>query len=127
MTWGSGMIELPDHLLSNEKKAIVACTSSLVALLLDNLVTLWLFGSKARGDFDSDSDIDLLVIVHHLDPETRWSIRAVAADCSLYYDVLFNTHIVEKHRWQKIVQQQDTLWREIEQDGIALPALATVA
>lgn len=112
--------KFPNHLHTNEKEALLACTSLLLNLLSNNLATVWFFGSKARGDFSSHSDIDLLVVVSQLDPDTRWNIRAVAADCSLYFDVLFNTHIIERHRWQKMKQQRDTLWREVERDGIAL-------
>jgi len=114
------MSELPDHLLPHEKAAIFACSSALVNLLADNLAGLWLFGSKARGDFDSDSDIDLLIIVKHLDPEIRWRIRATAADFSLHHDVLFNTHIQVQEEWQKISRYAGTLWHEIERDGIPL-------
>jgi uncharacterized protein len=114
------MIELPDHLLPHEKTAVSACATSLADLLSDNLVGLWLFGSKARGDFDSDSDIDLLIIVKRLDPKIRWRIRATAADCSLHHDVLFNTHIQVQEEWRKISRYAGTLWREIERDGIPL-------
>lgn len=112
--------KLPDHLLSYEKIAISDCAARLTEMLLDNLAGLWLFGSKSRGDFQPDSDIDLLIVVRQLESEIRWQIRAIAADCSLQYDVLFNTHILDKARWDEIVQHQDTLWREIRCDGISL-------
>jgi predicted nucleotidyltransferase len=114
------MSELPDHLLSNEKSAITACANRLSEMLLDNLAGLWLFGSKSRGDFQPDSDIDLLIVVRQLQPEIRWRLRTIAADCSLQYDVIFNTHILHKARWDDIVEHQDTLWREIQRAGISL-------
>jgi predicted nucleotidyltransferase len=119
------MIDLPLHLLFNEKEAVMAVTAELSKELGDNLVKLYLFGSKARGDFHDDSDIDLLVIVNRLDAESRWQIRATAANCSLQYDVLFNTHLYDKARWDDIVRYRDTLWREVERDGIPLDDLIT--
>ena len=98
----------------------MAVSASLSQKMRDNLVGLYLFGSKARGDFHADSDIDLLVIVRQLDAESRWLTRATAADYSLQYNVLFNTHLYDKARWDIIVQYQDTLWREVQRDGIAL-------
>jgi predicted nucleotidyltransferase len=100
--------------------AIIACTSALKKWLKDNLVELWLFGSKARGDFGPDSDIDLLVIVKNLFPEAEWEIREIAADYSLEYDVIFNTHILDSADWEKRIRWRDTLWREVQRDGIAL-------
>ena len=114
------MSELPDHLLSYEKSAITACASRFAEMLLDNLAGLWLFGSKSRGDFQPDSDIDLLIVVRQLQPEIRSRLQTTAADCSLQYDVIFNTHILDKARWDDLVQHQDTLWREIQRDGISL-------
>jgi predicted nucleotidyltransferase len=119
------MSDLPRHLYNNEREAIDAVIDMLSHSMSDNLLGWYLFGSKARGDFHADSDIDLLIIVNHLDPDSRWKIRATAADCSLQYDVLFNTHIIEKARWDAMVQYKDTLWREVQRDGIPLHELAT--
>ena len=114
------MTELPSHLTSNEREAVMEVTAALSQSLGDNLVTVYLFGSKARGDARPDSDIDLLVIVQKLDADSRWLVRATAADCSLQHDVLFNTHIYEKERWEYLAEYQDALWREIQRDGVSL-------
>jgi predicted nucleotidyltransferase len=119
------MINLPNHLKHNEKEAIMAVAALFSEALGDNLDKLYLFGSKARGDFHADSDIDLLVIVNQLDSDSRWLVRATAADCSLQYDVLFNTHLYDKARWDAIAQYQDTLWREVQGGGISLTDLLT--
>jgi predicted nucleotidyltransferase len=116
---------LPPHLQSNEKEAVTAVTAQFSEALGDNITELYLFGSKARGDFDTDSDIDLLVVARRLDAESRWQVRATAANCSLEYDVLFNTHLYDKASWDAIVQYRDTLWREVERDGISLYGLIT--
>ena len=122
------MSELPDHLSLNEEDAITAFTNYLLEEMAGNLSRIYLFGSKARGDFQPDSDIDLLVIVRHLSPDARWLIRAAAADYSLKYDVLLNTHILDQTRWQAIVQYEDSLWREVERDGVPIlvPAASTL-
>ncbi len=122
------MSELPEHLSLNEEDAIAAFTNYLLEEMASNLTHIYLFGSKARGDFQPDSDIDLLVIVRQLSPDVRWLIRAAAADCSLQYDVLLNTHILDQTRWQAIAQYEDTLWREVERDGVPIlvPAASTL-
>ena len=71
------MINLPNHLKHNEKEAIMAVAALFSEALGDNLDKLYLFGSKARGDFHADSDIDLLVIVNQLDSDSRWLVKIV--------------------------------------------------
>jgi uncharacterized protein len=117
------MTILPPHLLEREYSAIETFAHSLSDFLGGDLRHLWLFGSKARGDFNEDSDIDLLIVLEHLTPERRGAIRRLAAHISLDYDVLFNTHLYEKGRWDDVVAQRDTLWREVQRDGIPLHAL----
>jgi len=56
------MSELPEHLSPNEEDAIAAFTNYLLEEMAGNLSHIYLFGSKAWGDFQPDSDIDLLVI-----------------------------------------------------------------
>lgn len=108
------------HLEEQEQSAVQAFASRLSDFLGEELCHLWLFGSKARGDFNADSDVDLLIVLHNLNPERRGIIRRMAARISLDFDTLLNTHILDKARWDKIVRYQDTLWREIQRDGISL-------
>ena len=60
-----------------------------------------------------------------MNPERRGIIQRMAARISLDFDTLINTHIKEKARWDVLVQYQDTLWREVQRDGISLHHLIT--
>jgi predicted nucleotidyltransferase len=108
------------YLSSNELAAVEECTRRMVSSLQGELCHLWLFGSKTRGDFGPDSDIDLLVVVRNLQRDIRRQIRHIGADCSLEYDVLFNTHILTLPQWDYLERHQGTLWSEIQRDGVAL-------
>jgi predicted nucleotidyltransferase len=116
---------LPLHLQKNEQSAVWLLADHLQDFLGDDLCHLWLFGSKARGDFTVDSDVDVLIVLHNLDSERRGAIRRMAARVSLNFDTLINTHIIDKARWDHLAQHQDTLWREVQRDGISLDDLAT--
>lgn len=114
------MKNVPSHLQENERAAILAFSESVHDFLGADLCHIWLFGSKARGDFHDDSDLDLLIVLRQLDPERRGVIRRLGARASLDYDTLINTHLYEKERWDVLVQVGDALWREIERDGVSL-------
>lgn len=116
------MTRLTEILRLNEQEGIRAFLDALSAQFDDQVSDVWLFGSKARGESSVYSDIDLLIVVRHLTPQTRWRIREVAADFSLEYDVLFNTHILPVQVWQRHIEQGSTFWKEIQQDGILLTA-----
>jgi predicted nucleotidyltransferase len=121
------MKQIGELLQAREKAGIESLVSRLSAALGTNLVGVWLFGSKARGDAGEDSDVDLLVIVAYLVPPVRWRIRELAADCSLEYDLLINTHILDNKRWAAHVYYASTLWREIIRDGVVLHEAAVAA
>ena len=111
---------ISSYLEERERSAVQAFAGRLSEFLGEELCHLWLFGSKARGDFNADSDVDLLIVPHSLNPERRGIIRRMAARISLDYDTLLNTHILDKTRWDDLARHQDTLWREIQRDGISL-------
>ena len=51
------------RLRANEKAGLAALVRELRAHYGSDLQRVVLFGSKARGDFDKESDLDLLVVV----------------------------------------------------------------
>jgi predicted nucleotidyltransferase len=108
------------NLQPNEEMAVSECLSRLMDHLNGRLVEMHLFGSKARGDFMPDSDLDLLIILENDDWKTKDAVRFIAADVSLEYDVLINTHILSLARWERMVRQQATLWQEVQRDGVPL-------
>ncbi len=114
-------------LQTREQAAVHEYVAQLRVALGEALIGLWLFGSKSRGDHSLESDIDLLIVLKDLQPEERWRIRRTAARCSLEYDVLFNTHILDRARWEEEVRYKGTLWREIQRDGVSLMPAAVAS
>jgi len=51
------------HLTSNEQTGLATFVNRLYQRYGTNLLRVILFGSKARGDFDEQSDLDVLVVV----------------------------------------------------------------
>ena len=73
--------ELP-HLTAEDRCALVRIIKRLVEAYQPDRI--YLFGSKARGDYDPDSDFDLMVVVPDDAPPTRKRSR-------LAYNVLRGT------------------------------------
>lgn len=114
------MIGTLAYLQRREHKAIDEFTHRLLQISEIAVDDMWLFGSKSRGDFDADADIDLLIVLKVSDWKCIERIRMTDSRVSLEYDVLLNTHILNRERWEEMVRYQATLWREVQRDGVSL-------
>jgi predicted nucleotidyltransferase len=90
----------------------------------DHILTVILFGSKARGDDTSGSDIDVLVVVADEDWTVKYEIRTLGARVSLNYDVLFNLYVIEQERWLWMREINHPLHRRIRNEGVELTPFA---
>jgi len=55
------------HLTPNERTGLATFVNRLYQCYETHLLQVVLFGSKARRDFDEESDLDVLVVVHMSD------------------------------------------------------------
>jgi len=76
------------HLTSREKAALSEFVARLRARYADRVTLVVLFGSKVRGDFDEESDVDVLVVVEGDDRWPYWrEITDLTSDLLLDYEV----------------------------------------
>lgn len=69
----------------------------------EELLFVVLFGSKARGDDDEESDMDLLVVLKHVSLETRRQVRDLATEISLPDNGVFlSTRVWDESYWQRL-------------------------
>lgn len=117
---------IPDinHLSTSEQKAIHALVSGLQAHHGHDIYKLLLFGSKARGDSNPDSDIDVLVITSHKAWPLQSKILRLGARVSLEHDVLFSLCPIDQENWNSMSQAQHTLYRAIENEGLDIGAVS---
>ena len=79
-----------------------------------------LFGSKARGTDDAESDIDLLVLTsRELAWQERNAVVGALYDIQLRYDVLLSPLVVPTKEWEAGLYSVLPLHHEIERDGVA--------
>jgi predicted nucleotidyltransferase len=84
-----------------------------------------LFGSRARGDFDTDSDWDFLILIQEeLTSDKEELIRNALYDIELATGEVITSIIEKKSEWEKY--DQTLIFKNIEEEGIPvsiLPAL----
>ncbi len=106
--------------MPNERAAITEYVTQIREHFANRVLAVMLFDSKARGDADAESDIDLLVLVDEESGELRSQLWHVASDVSLRYDVVLSARVFGRVRWEETRRIQLPLYRAIVADGIPL-------
>jgi uncharacterized protein (UPF0332 family)/predicted nucleotidyltransferase len=113
------------HLTPHERDALAEFLSRLQEQFGDRIAHVWIFGSKARGDFDAESDVDLLVVVRDGDAALRKAVGDIAYDLSLTHGVLLCEHAVGDWRFAQMRARQELIYKNIIRDGVDLWPLVT--
>ena len=109
-----------DYLTPTEQEAITEYVARIRGHFRKRVLAVMLFGSKARGDADLESDIDLLVLVDVESSEFRSQLWRIASDVSLEYDVVLSPRVFGQERWDETRRIRLPLYRAIVADGIPL-------
>lgn len=105
------------HLTEVEQSAIDAFKKSLIRYLPDQIESIIIFGSKARGEIKPFSDIDLLVVVNDENLELWDKIQTLSSEISLEYDVLLSVKIMDLSHLEFLRRVQSGLIKNIDKEG----------
>ena len=108
------------HLAPNEQAAVMEYVAGIQERFPDDVLSVTLFGSKARGDASMESDIDLLVLVNEESREIRSELWRIASDVSLEYNVVLSVRVFARSRWAETRRIRLPLYRAIVADGVPL-------
>jgi predicted nucleotidyltransferase len=122
MNWQS----LP-QLAPNEQAAIRRYIADIRERFPGKVLSVTLFGSKARGDASAESDIDLLVLVDEESREIRSELWRIASDVSLEHNVVLSVRVFARSRWAETRRIRLPLYRAIVADGIPLTPESALA
>jgi predicted nucleotidyltransferase len=111
---------VPKYLTEQEKAALAAYVSHLRQEYGDQIVAVKLFGSKARGDHEEDSDLDVLVVVRSDDWRLHDQMVVTAVQPMLDYDVVITPLIVSTKRLRQWQRDRMPIHRRIQADGVSL-------
>ena len=114
-----------DHLTDKERQVATDFVKRVRQRFDGQLVSAILFGSRARGEAEADSDMDVLVVMSRADPEIRKQIRYLAVEVWLEHGIYLSTRVWSRAHWRTLEQLQTLLYQSIRRHGIDLLALST--
>ena len=109
-----------EYLTPTEQGAITEYVARIRGKFRKRVLAVMLFGSKARGDADAESDIDLVVLVDVESGEFRSRLWRIASDVSLEYDVVLSPRVFGQERWDEMRRIRLPLYRAIVADSVPL-------
>ena len=81
---------------------------------------LILFGSRARGNADPDSDLDVLVIVDDLSPELEDYISESAWEAGFKHGIILMPVVFTRNEWENGPERYSLLADAIKSEGVNL-------
>ncbi len=105
------------HMLPVEKTIL----DRFKALLADrvSVYKLILFGSRARGDAESSSDMDVLVILEGSSSEKDFdAVSDCAWEAGFEYGIIVVPVIFSRNEWENSPERYSLLARAVEKDGV---------
>ncbi|MCU0913533.1 MAG: nucleotidyltransferase domain-containing protein [Planctomycetes bacterium] len=78
------------------------------------------FGSRARGDATPESDLDICLVVNHIDADLRERISEIAWEVGFENDVVLSTFVVTVEQLERGPLGVSPIIRQIEREGIRL-------
>ncbi len=109
----SGNLNLKD----NEKKALLELKKILFKSF--SVAEIILYGSKVRGDFDEESDMDILIILKNkVDDNIREKIFSMSFKIEIKYDVIFGILVETEDFWSSPLAGAMPIHSNISREGV---------
>lgn len=108
------------HLTGQEKAALSEFVARLQEKYADEIVLVVLFGSKVRGDFDEESDLDVLVVVEGDGWLFHREISFIGSRVSLDYDVNISPKAVSQTLYLELQELRTPFYENVQAEGVEL-------
>ena len=105
------------------KREVVAINSFVKELkekLGDEIVSIRLFGSKARGDFHEESDIDIFILLKEKKKPVIEELDEIAANYVLHYDLPLSPVVYDIFEYKQNKELGSFFFENVEGEGILL-------
>jgi predicted nucleotidyltransferase len=104
----------------DEIKTLQEVKSKLIELLGDKLKRFVLFGSRARGDADGTSDIDVAVVVADLTKEVKRKIIDCVVEVEIKYLVPISIIVFSEDEFRRLRELERRIALDIEMEGVEI-------
>jgi len=108
------------HLTSREKAALSEFVARLREKYADEVVLVTLFGSKVRGDFDEESDLDVLVVIESDGWRFHREISFIGSRASLDYDVNISPKALTQTHYRNLQELHTPFFENVQTGGVEL-------
>lgn len=100
--------------------AIAACVRRVAMAYANEVLSITLYGSQARGEADAESDIDLFVVVRDDTPALRQALGDLAWQVQFEYGVVISDTIRSREQLRRMRALRFPFYQSIEQEGVLL-------
>jgi predicted nucleotidyltransferase len=107
-------------LTETEEKAVREFSRELRLFSGKNIKQILLFGSKARGDFNKESDIDLFILAGEVDSILKRQTAKIVNKLLLKYEVLISPRLIPEIRYAYQKRLETGFIKNVERDGIKI-------
>ncbi|KRT65539.1 MAG: polymerase beta domain-containing protein [Candidatus Dadabacteria bacterium CSP1-2] len=103
--------------LSKQNAVLKELKKSLNGFLGERLLRFVLFGSRARGDYDNKSDIDVAIIVRSLTRNLKNQILEKIAEIEFKHLVPISTLVLSEDEFENLKRLERRIALDIEREG----------
>lgn len=99
--------------------ALNAYLDQAVSRFGERIISITLYGSRARGDADPDSDIDLFIIIRQDTPALRQALADIAWQVQFEHNLVISDIIRSANQLQSKISRFP-YYKSVQQEGIVL-------
>ncbi|MEW5798960.1 MAG: nucleotidyltransferase domain-containing protein [Bacteroidota bacterium] len=110
----------PSNLTDSEYRVLSDLRRVLGEKLQHRTFRMVLFGSKARGDNDAQSDIDIAIIVDSLDRSLKNEILDIVSDIEFEYLQPLSVLVFSTQEYEHLLLRERRIAYDIEREGILI-------
>ena len=108
------------YLSKTERKAVNSFAKELEENLGDCILNMRLFGSKVRGDFQRDSDIDIFILVKERTSDIEDRVSEIEVNHDIEYGLPISTVLYSLFEYKKNKELGSFFFENVEKEGVIL-------